>query len=343
MNALLLLLLAACATRDQDLGPEYREQESGIAREHASAIAQVACGMDEVIAFRPVNPAAAAWIARGYATKGLSIHGKSSDKSLIQGLVPVDQHLSKLTDESRIAHFEAENLQSLHHRDAGGHRDIVQGLVHLDPASPSRVVCRTDGGAFVQVELSAAKVRRFYERSFAEEAPLHLRASAPGGESCEPVAVLAQPRPDAPLIKASPFTADYDVLLLASKSGVDRGAYERDRPEFGNGFPRDRDVVGCLNQSLHAHGQQAQLINHGPDQFNPAADPMERDGVTDGANLPALLFVPCRPPVELRNKQDLERALDALARQGYCIETNPRWGVKEPSWPAACGARAGRF
>src|SRR3954471_5401198 len=159
MNALLLCLLAACATRDQDVGAGYPERESGIAREHASAIAQVACGMDEVIAFRPVNQAAASWIGQGYATKGLTIHGKSSDKPLIQGLIPVDQHLSKLTDEPRIAHFDAENLQSLHHRDAGGRHDIVQGLVHLDPARPNQVVCRTDGGAFTQVELSTAKIR----------------------------------------------------------------------------------------------------------------------------------------------------------------------------------------
>src|SRR3954470_22918122 len=78
-----------CTVKDQDVGEGYSDRDSGIAREHALAIAQVACGMGEVIAFRPVNQAAASWIRKGYSTKGLTIHGKSSDKPLIEGLIPV--------------------------------------------------------------------------------------------------------------------------------------------------------------------------------------------------------------------------------------------------------------
>jgi toxin LF subunit len=327
----------ACRTQAQDVGAGYDERASGIAREHALAVAEVACGMGEVIAFRPVNPSAAAWIAQGYATKGLTIHGKSSDKPLIQGLIPVDQHLSKLADESRIEHFNAENLGSLRHRDDGGRRDIVQALVHLDPsAHPGRVVCRTAGGALQEAELADEAVRRFYERSAAEEAPIHLEAATAKGEACEAVTVLAQPRPDAPLIKASPFTADYDLLLLASKAEVPRGAYAADQPSFGNGFQRDREVVACLNATLAAHGQKAQLVNHGSDQLNPAAEPMERDGATNAANLPALLFPPCRPPLVVKDRRELEQALEAFAREGFCVAVNPAWGVAPPELPPSC-------
>jgi len=182
----------ACATKAQDVGAAYDERASGIAREHALAIAEVACGMGEVIAFRPVNAAAAAWIAKGYATKGITIHGKSSDKPLIQGLIPVDQHLSKLTDETRVEHFNEENLGSLHHHDGSGRRDIVQGLVHLDPVShPDRVVCRAAGGSLQEAELTDDAVRAFYRRSSSEEAPIHLGAATAGGEACEVVTVIA--------------------------------------------------------------------------------------------------------------------------------------------------------
>src|SRR5258708_2202515 len=73
--------------KDQDVGGGYSDRNSGIAREDVLAIAQVACGMGEIIAFRPVNQAAASWIRKGYSTKGLTIHGKSSDKPLIKGLI----------------------------------------------------------------------------------------------------------------------------------------------------------------------------------------------------------------------------------------------------------------
>src|SRR6185369_1514616 len=137
---------------------------------------------------------------------------------------------------------------SLHHHDGSGRRDIVQGLVHLDPVShPDRVVCRTAGGSLQEAELTDDAVRAFYQRSYSEEAPIHLGAKTAGGEACEAVTVIAQPRPDAPLIKASPFTADYDLLLLASKAEVKRGAFASDPSSFGNGWARDRDVVACLN------------------------------------------------------------------------------------------------
>ena len=334
---------AACRTKAQDVGAEYDARASGIAREHALAIAEVACGMGEVIAFRPVNQAAAAWIAKGYATKGITIHGKSSDKPLIQGLIPVDQRLSKLTDEQRVQHFNEENQQSLHHRSEGGRRDIVQGLVHLDPAAhPDRVACRAAGDSLQEAELTDEAVRAFYERSYAEEAPIHLGAATAGGEACEVVTVLAQPRPDAPLIKASPFTADYDVLLLASRAGVKRGAYAEGLPSFGNGFQRDRDVVACLNATLARHGQKAQLVNHGSDQHNPAAEPMERDGATNAANLPALLFAPCQPPAVVKDRRELERALEGLARQGFCVTVNPAWAVTPPGLPPSCEATGRR-
>lgn len=347
-GALLLLALSqpaevACKTKAQDVGAAYDERASGIAREHAAAIAEVACGMGEAIAFRPVNPAAAAWIAKGYATKGLTVHGKSSDKPLIQGLIPVDQHLSKLTDEKRVEHFNGENQQSLHHRGEDGRRDIVQGLVHLDPAvDPDRVACRTAGNVLQGAELTDEAVRSFYERSYAEEAPIHLGAATAGGEACEVVTVLAQPRPDAPLIKASPFTADYDLLLLASKAEVKRGAFVENQPSFGNGFQRDRDVVACLNATLAARGQKARLVNHGSDQYNPAAEPMERDGATNAANLPALLFPPCRPPVVVKDRRELEQALDGLGRQGFCVAVNPAWAVKAPQSPPSCAATGRR-
>jgi len=117
---------------------------------------------------------------------------------------------------------------------------------------------------------------------------------------------------------------------------VKPGAYASDPSSFGNGWARDRDVVACLNATLATHGQKAQLVNHGPDQYNPAAEPRERDGATNAANLPALLFPPCRPPVVVKDRRALEQALAELARQGYCVAVNPAWGVKTPDLSPSC-------
>lgn len=68
---------------------------SGLVPEHADAFKKTARELNTYILFRPVNKLATNLIKSGVATKGLNVHGKSSDWGPVAGYIPFDQDLSK--------------------------------------------------------------------------------------------------------------------------------------------------------------------------------------------------------------------------------------------------------
>ncbi|WP_342221354.1 anthrax toxin-like adenylyl cyclase domain-containing protein [Candidatus Fukatsuia endosymbiont of Tuberolachnus salignus] len=87
---------------------------SGMVAEHVSAFAQLAKEQDTYFIFRPVNGFSTSLIAEGAATKGLDVHGKSSDWGPMAGYIPFDQNLSKkLGDEVAVAKGNQDNQDSL--------------------------------------------------------------------------------------------------------------------------------------------------------------------------------------------------------------------------------------
>ncbi|EJR80282.1 anthrax toxin-like adenylyl cyclase domain-containing protein [Bacillus cereus] len=87
---------------------------SGLVPEHVEKFKNVAKERNVFIFVRPVNKLATSLIKEGAATKGMNVHGKSSDWGPAAGYIPFDQNLSK-KHENKVAveKGNADNKESL--------------------------------------------------------------------------------------------------------------------------------------------------------------------------------------------------------------------------------------
>ncbi|WP_339058188.1 anthrax toxin-like adenylyl cyclase domain-containing protein [Candidatus Regiella endosymbiont of Tuberolachnus salignus] len=78
--------------------PEGKEaiKAAGIVDQHVYGFAELAKKENVYFIFRPVNSLSTSLIYNGMATKGLDVHGKSSDWGPMAGYIPFDQNLSKM-------------------------------------------------------------------------------------------------------------------------------------------------------------------------------------------------------------------------------------------------------
>jgi anthrax edema toxin adenylate cyclase len=90
--------------------------ESGIAPSHRPAFQQIANELDMWIMVRNVNKLCTSLIEHNYPTKGMSVHGKSSDWGPQAGLICRNQELSKYQGKPRVPALNQEVEHSL-----GGH------------------------------------------------------------------------------------------------------------------------------------------------------------------------------------------------------------------------------
>ena len=86
---------------------------SGIVPAHAEIFSQLANDQDIYILSRNLNPLCTSLIADNYPTKGMSVHGKSSDWGPQAGFICVDQNLSKYCGHPRVPALNAEVKKSL--------------------------------------------------------------------------------------------------------------------------------------------------------------------------------------------------------------------------------------
>ncbi len=86
---------------------------SGIVPAHADIFSQVAKEQDVYILCRNLNTLCTALIEDNYPTKGMSVHGKSSDWGPQAGFICVDQNLSKYHGHPRVPELNAEVEHSL--------------------------------------------------------------------------------------------------------------------------------------------------------------------------------------------------------------------------------------
>ncbi|QWI73226.1 hypothetical protein ER45_029090 (plasmid) [Bacillus mycoides] len=71
-------------------------KNSGLVPEHVETFKEVAKNTHTYIFFRPVNKLSTELIKQGAATKGMNVHGKSSDWGPMAGFIPYDADLSKV-------------------------------------------------------------------------------------------------------------------------------------------------------------------------------------------------------------------------------------------------------
>lgn len=87
--------------------------ESGIVPHHRTCFQQLADRQDLYIMVRNVNKLCTSLIEHDYPTKGMSVHGKSSDWGPQAGLICVNQELSKYQGKDRVPKLNAEVEHSL--------------------------------------------------------------------------------------------------------------------------------------------------------------------------------------------------------------------------------------
>ncbi|MED2783192.1 anthrax toxin-like adenylyl cyclase domain-containing protein, partial [Bacillus thuringiensis] len=73
-------------------------ERSGLVPSHVENFKTIAKNTHTYIFFRPVNTLSTSLIKKGASTKGLNVHGKSSNWGPMAGYIPVDQDLSKKYD-----------------------------------------------------------------------------------------------------------------------------------------------------------------------------------------------------------------------------------------------------
>ncbi|WP_087943405.1 anthrax toxin-like adenylyl cyclase domain-containing protein [Candidatus Regiella insecticola] len=87
---------------------------AGIVDQHVYGFTELAKKEDVYFIFRPVNSLSTSLIYNGMATKGLDVHGKSSDWGPMAGYIPFDQNLSKIFgDQYAVNKGNEENRQAL--------------------------------------------------------------------------------------------------------------------------------------------------------------------------------------------------------------------------------------
>lgn len=304
------------------LDPEL--PKTGVGPVQAAALAKVACAMDEVIALRPVNPAAAPWILAGAPTKDMSLKPKSSEHALIEGLLPTDQRHSKGGEK-----YNPYVDKALRGKEITGTFNVTQVEVEVDLGGGKKGLVCARGGGLEVVDPGPAlreKLRTDLAAERARPTEAALRDFEIDGD-CKVVTVLALQHGGV----TRPITADYDIFFLMSRADVSRGARHDDpngelERRFGFTDDRDLELVACMNAALRrdltAAAKRAKsgvtypfdLVHHGPDTTNPAKDDIDFKAKS---YFPALVFPACRAPVMVANKQALQQLVLDLQREKF--------------------------
>ncbi|WP_185843537.1 anthrax toxin-like adenylyl cyclase domain-containing protein [Pseudoalteromonas luteoviolacea] len=191
-------------------GVDATQSNCGILDLHIEQIKGVAAEERCFLMFRPVNLVSANLIAKGVGTKGLDIHGKSSDLGPISGFIPVKGIYSKIrTDPEKVKKHDAQNRHSL-----------------LQPHIGKVFLNKSHG-----IDLLNTSSR--YEFKFDDKNCLLIRDTMNKG-AFERVEVMGykQIERDAQVI---PVTADYDMFCVAPSYLVTRSYRDTSKePRFKN-------------------------------------------------------------------------------------------------------------
>ncbi|MBV8648192.1 anthrax toxin-like adenylyl cyclase domain-containing protein [Paludibacterium sp.] len=324
------------------------ERLTGLAAKHLAPLQQFAHDSGLIIAFRPVEQLATAYIDAGYPSKNFHIKGKSANWGPMAGLIPIDQALSKLAGQSaRIGKFNSQTQQCLQE----GH--AVAGNVEL----PSWRLAELTEKGLIHIEggRDASMLKLHAKAPDGSRHVFHAEKTAGGYRvTCqgEPVQVLCQPESGLPL------TADYDLMLVAPSiehyGGEDippiadvtyshfqarvagykqtpdkllaawpgpKQFYAAELPELGNASARVRDLILPLNQALDCQPGR-ELVHHNMDATSPAADPT--------GNYPVTLFLPhalggLSGTLLIEDAAALAQVITQAKNAGYQVPINPLW------------------
>lgn len=354
--------------------------DTGIVKAHLEKLQQLALEKNCVIAIRPVDSMATQLIESGHPTKGFHIKGKSASWGPQAGLICVDQSLSKLagtTEEAqkKIAKFTAQVKDCMGDRGRGKSPYAVKVPLTLSKERLEELIAKEiisydeDKGKIitkgpddkdytfdVKKELDKKDDTFGVTKEDKKYAISYENIKGNDGND-KNVYVLA------PHEGALPFTADYDLLLIApsfeqfgeaDKPPITMFSYNqfntktlslhpsnqkkellelypdadhfyaKEDTEIGNASPRTKEMIRDINKKLGCH-EGKEVVHHNADSSSPAADYK--------TNYPATFFLPkaigeFNEISIIKDDTELEKLIQTLKDHNFYVPINPLWEEK---------------
>lgn len=343
------------STTDLQQQVELLRDKTGMVLAHLVPLQRVASDVNSIIGFRPVDKLATELIEDGYPTKGFHLKGKSASWGAQAGFICLDQGFSKL-----------ENASS----------------ERITKSSGQTQLCINEGHAIaVPLEVSQPRLQNLLKNEIIDNLSLEnadgfcsFQARGPSGQNYEFEAqrmpgdeevyyrILHNGRPIevlAPLLGKRPFTADYDLLLIAPhisdlgpqdnlqvpdvahqifRERLDHYSkipshpelrrdyddptnfYRKSDLEISNTSERVRYMIPIINQALVGDGEK--IVHHATDTTNPATDPQ--------SNYPATFVLPVKlgrfnQVCIIENESELAELVLHAKNEGYHVPLHPVW------------------
>ncbi|MBS3050501.1 anthrax toxin-like adenylyl cyclase domain-containing protein [Enterobacter mori] len=297
-----------------------QQHDSGILPEHLLRLRKLAEVEKVVIGIRPVESVATWLIEQGYPTKGINIKAKSATWGPQAGFICVNQALSKLADNpEQVEKYNKEVELCLSQEDAVA-VPLVVSDAHLHTLLKKNLIDEFLRCGNVWTVSCKTPQQHSYEFQLVPEmrdtrSP-HWRVLLEG----RAVEILGDKTTN------KPFTADYDLLLLAPHfalySSCDMARAEDASRENGNIMTsRIRDLIPKMNKILSPDKEYI-LIQHGADCHNPQSDFL--------ANFPAVFVMPFaiepfREICIIDNQEDFTLFIQKVKDSGFVVPINRRW------------------
>lgn len=208
-------------------------KNSGLVSEHVEGFKEIAKNNHTYMFFRPVNKLSTGLIKQGAATKGLNVHGKSSDWGPMAGFIPYDANLSKVHgNQDKVKRGNNDNKHSVEDNkgtittvklEINSERlnELVQEKIIENPFAKG-VKTGLDGEEHwreISLPLGSKGTGVYEFRIYCKEQidnstgqKFELRYRKSGSENVfEPIEVMAKVLDGV----SKPLTADYDMFALA--------------------------------------------------------------------------------------------------------------------------------
>lgn len=336
---------------------DFIKDKTGVVPKHLLPLQCLASELNCIIGVRPIDKLATELIASGYPTKGFHIKGKSACWGPQAGFICEQQYFSKLENAS-VACRDKFN-QQIQECIREGHAAAVDLII-----TRTRLGSLLERGVIDDLTLENAKgVRRFKAKAPSGKIySFEARRLTGLGEDNYPIFHDdKQIKVLAPTQHALPFTADYDLLIIAPHIS-DLGAqdnlpvpdishtvlhrrvatyhkplpadhvlmqdysdpvsfYHKENPDTGNASQRIRQLIVLINSALVGDGEK--IVHHNVDATSPATDPL--------ANYPATFALPEKMGrfdrlCVIENEDDFRELIAVAKNSGYYIKVNPLWG-----------------
>lgn len=360
------------------------QKPTGIVAVHLAPLQRLARQERCIIGVRPVEEHATSLIVAGHPTKGFHVKGKSANWGPQAGFICEDQALSKLENEDadRIAKFNKQTAECIRDGYAQAVPLVVSSTRLNELSEKNYIKYETEPNGNLKINALAPSGRTYVFTAtrelsgdpLAHEEQVHYRVTSSDRKDIWLLAPKGNPRP---------FTADYDLLVVAPhmsqlgpmdrlpvpdvahqvfKSRLTRykgdswrntalasayddlsAFYDKEDKDIGNASERIRAMIVRINGALVGTGER--VVHHNADSGSPATD--------EAANYPATFVLPSRlgafgAVCVIKDQAELVQLFQAAKDNGYHVPINPLWSsklrdIKRASFTASRAAVAARL